>query len=648
VSGIGGIWQRSGAPVLQETIDHMIEELSAYGADAVCTWKTGSTALVHCMLRTTPEALEESQPFSSADGRYTISADARLDNRSELLARLGLRDQGEIPDSQLILAAYQAWGETCAGNLLGDFAFVIWDAVEQRFYCARDVFGVRPLYYHCAGDRFVFASALAAVLADPGVPRRLNEDKIADFLFELFDDKARTFYQDILRLPPAHWMVISQRGITITQYWALDPEKELRLSSDAQYAEAYREAFVEAVRCRLRSAVTVGSTLSGGLDSSSVTCVAGRLLRQENLTLHTLSVIFDSVPQSDEREFIQTVLAEGEYQPHFLAGDQLNPITDLIQLIPTVSEPYYSPQVFLNRGMWAATRTNGIGVLLEGLMGDNVVSHGYPYLNELAHAWRWLALYQQFTALAKHHPDPQPAWKYMARAFWQDGIKANLPSPAIQMLRKAGGRSAQDTPVIPEFLNPQFASRVGLEDRLRSQMTQARMRRTARQQHALDLNSGIVPTALEFYAGEAARFGIEPRFPFLDRRLVELCLAIPARQKIKDGFTRQVARVGLAEYLPEKIRLRTSKADISWNFLRGLHADRHILQEILSHAPARAESFFNLSSVQSIAALILDGKGNKNQVVFVFLIAVLIAWLNQESSDRSGISCLKEGEILSS
>ncbi|MBE0698700.1 MAG: asparagine synthetase B, partial [Anaerolineaceae bacterium] len=271
MSGIAGTWQRNGAPVEPELLEKFSIGLTPYGSDTFGHWSGGEIAFLHCMQRSTPESIEESQPFSAENGKYIITADARIDNREELLAQLGLRDQPDLPDSQVILAAYQVWGTECPLHLLGDFAFAIWDQAKQQIFCARDAFGVRPFYYYHTMDQFTFGSSIGVILADKRVPRKLNEEKIADFLLELFEDKARTFYQDVFRLPPAHIMVVSHGGEWISRYWSLDPETELRLPTDADYAAAYREAFVEAVRCRLRSAVTIGSTLSGGLDSSSVT-----------------------------------------------------------------------------------------------------------------------------------------------------------------------------------------------------------------------------------------------------------------------------------------------------------------------------------------------------------------------------------------
>jgi asparagine synthase (glutamine-hydrolysing) len=190
--------------------------------------------------------------------------------------------QGEVSDSQLILAAYIKWGEDCPQHLLGDFIFVIWDGHKQQLFCARDHFGVKPFYYHyAAGKRFAFATEIKAVLGLPDVPRQLNEVRVAEHLLELNEDPTITLYEDILRLPAAHSMTVSRKGIQQQRYWSLDPTRELRLGSDEEYAQKFREIFTEAVRCRLRSAFPVGSTLSGGLDSSSIVCVARKLFREE-------------------------------------------------------------------------------------------------------------------------------------------------------------------------------------------------------------------------------------------------------------------------------------------------------------------------------------------------------------------------------
>src|SRR5262249_6542489 len=156
---------------------------------------------------------------------------------------------------------------------------------------------------------------IKAILSVPDVPCELNELRIADHLSEVFEDNESTCYRHIHRLAPAHTLSLSRSGMRRRRYWALDPSRELRLSSDEEYAEAFREVFTEAVRCRLRSASPVGAMLSGGLDSSSITCGARELLKQEGARLHTFSTIFDNVPDCDERQYINAVLAQDGIDP---------------------------------------------------------------------------------------------------------------------------------------------------------------------------------------------------------------------------------------------------------------------------------------------------------------------------------------------
>ena len=636
MNGIGGIWQRTGKLINSETWNALTCVFSDSPNYRYQEHLFGEIGLLSCLRRSTLEALLEKHSPINKVRDLVIVADARLDNRLELLDLLQLENQTDVSDGQIILAAYQAWQEACPQRLLGDFAFVIWDRYQDRLFCARDHFGVKPFYYYASRQIFVFGSAVRVLLTQGEVLRHLNEDKIADFMLELFEDKARTFYQDIFRLPPAHLMVVTRENISLSRYWELDPEKEIILSSDAEYAEAYRELFVEAVRYRLRGSDRIGSTLSGGLDSSSVTCVAGKLLEDESRILHTVSAVFDSVPQCDESEYIWAVLGEGHYEPHFAAGDQVNPIADLIEFMAGEEEPYYSPQAFVNHSIWKVASEHGIQVLLEGLMGDNVVSHGYPLLNELGYQWRWISLYRQFRALARNHINPQKTWRFMARAFWRDGIKPHIPNSVVKSYREVLGWDFDGTAeAVPGFFNPEYVRRIHLEERMSLRMAERRTAKTARYQHYLDLEYGLIPTAMEIYASHSSRYDIEPRFPFLDRRLAEFCLAIPAEQKLKDGYSRHVARLGLEGYLPDDIRWRSSKADLSLNFWRGLMADRSPLEKVQTDIPEEMEAFFDIPAIGSMITRTIEGKVNQQEAFWVFLIVSLIFWFQNGGVNSS-------------
>ena len=178
------------------------------------------------MFQGTPESLFETLPLSRSNDSLVITADARIDNREELCSLLGLKDKltfNQTPDSEFILAAYEKWGENCVEKLLGDFSFVIYDSIKKQLFCGRDHFGVKPLYYFLSDRLFVFGSEIKAILAIKEVPNCLNEVKIADFMLEMFEDKTRTFYQNIFRLPPAHTLIVNREEVRLKRYWSPDP-----------------------------------------------------------------------------------------------------------------------------------------------------------------------------------------------------------------------------------------------------------------------------------------------------------------------------------------------------------------------------------------------------------------------------------------
>lgn len=295
MSGIMGIYYLGDRPVDREDLGMMVETLAHRGPDGADIWIDNSVGFGHRMLWTTPESLLEKLPLANSTGDLIITSDARIDNRDELISKLQLNNcaSEKITDSQLILAAYEKWGEQSPEHLLGDFAFAIWDKRQQSVFCARDHLGVKPFYYYYqAGKAFIFASEIKALLCLQQVPRQLNEVRIADYLTLTMEDRAITSYQDILRLPPAHSMVVSQSGMEIKSYWELDPHREIKMDSNEAYAEKFREIFTEAVRCRLRSAFPIASQLSGGLDSSAVTCVARDLLAEKIKLRYTQSPLF--------------------------------------------------------------------------------------------------------------------------------------------------------------------------------------------------------------------------------------------------------------------------------------------------------------------------------------------------------------------
>jgi len=376
MSAITGIFYRDGRKVDLELIKKMNNRLSHRGPDGSAVWCEGSIALGHQMLWTTPESLHEKLPFEDDDSGLVITADARIDNRDELSKELDIEDKEEVSDSYFILKAYEKWGENCPDKLLGDFAFVIWDKNEEKLFCARDHMGVKPFYYYLDEDMFVFGTEIKALFCVPGVPRELNERKVALFLMRDSQDQESTFYENVKSLPSAHSFTLNKYKIVKKEYWELDPNLNLIMDSEEEYAKAFRDIFVEAVRCRLRSYFPIGFELSGGLDSSSIVCTAKKICIEEQIMnfkiINTYSSVYDEIPECDERYYIKKVL-DSKIKSTFLNGDNISPLEGINDILWYQDQPFFSPHMANQIRSYNKMKNDGIRVLFSGEGGDQIV-----------------------------------------------------------------------------------------------------------------------------------------------------------------------------------------------------------------------------------------------------------------------------------
>ena len=672
MSAIAGIAHLDGRPADAGAVARMLDCVRHRGPDGCGAWSDGWVALGNRMLHTTPESVHERQPLASASGDLILTADARVDNREELLRTLGssaaVARNGspshatEIPDGALILAAYERWGEDFCARLVGDFAVAIWDARRQALVCARDYMGVKPFYYHRSRGLFAFGSELKQLLVIPEIPRRLEEVRVGDYLAGMMDDEAITFYRDIVRLPSAHRLVVTREGARMERYWALDPEREVRCTSDAEYAEGFRHHFNEAVRCRLRSAAPVGSLLSGGLDSSSIVCAARRIRLNDPAApaLHTFSAIFPDLPECDERPFIDAVLEGGGLEPHFVRGDQLGALTELDRMLDQEDEPFYTPNLFLHWAMYACARERGVRVMLDGVDGDSTVSHGTRYLTELARAGRWDKFGTEAKLLAEAR-NVQPAHYLRSQGFPSLTERARAGdilavTSAIRPIRRDFDVSAwgviRDCVVRPlaiepvarrwgrppparrfgghALIAPRFARRVALAER-HAGMRGHRfdLMRSSREDHLRRLSGGLLRVVLEVLDRAASAYSVEPRYPFCDKRLVEYCLALPADQKLRRGWTRFILRDAPGG-LPERVRWRSAKGDLSANFRRALAADR---QRLGTELFVNGGALKNLIDLRALRRAFDDGSwtGSDDAAVTLWRVATLATWLRRRN-----------------
>lgn len=315
MSAIFGIIATETDSLRPEWTETMLEALRHRGPDGIQTWKDDTVALGYLALHTTPESCHERQPLEYR--HWVVVADVRLDNRPDLFTLLSIppSERRQITDSMLIAKAFEKWGKRCPEFLVGDFALAVWDRKERSLFCAKDHVGVRQLFYYHGQGYLVFATELRAIARLDWVPLALDLDGLAQCVALLEpsgEAAAGTMLGGISRLLPAHWLGWRDQKLTTRRYWQRDPANQIRFKDDREYGMALCELLQQAVDDRIRTDFPVGAMLSGGLDSSSLVCLAARRLAERGKVLYTASSalpLHHGGVEEDERPFIDSVLA---------------------------------------------------------------------------------------------------------------------------------------------------------------------------------------------------------------------------------------------------------------------------------------------------------------------------------------------------
>jgi len=602
MSGIAGIIRFDGAPVETQRITDMTAAMACRGPDGINHWVRGSVALGQCMLRTTPESLEETQPLANENESLVLTMDGRVDNwealRSELLARgAKLRNRS---DAELILRAYEVWGRDCVQHIDGDFALLIWDARRQEAFSARDRIGNKPLNYYWDGTTLVFASEVHSLLAMPWVPEDLNEGMVAEFLAAEWYSRDETFWKGILRLDAAHRMVVDSKGPNLERYWTPDLWATLPYSKEDDYVDHYRQLLTDAVRRQCRSLAPVACEVSGGLDSSGIFAVAEMLRRQEMLPapgLEGYTLAFSDESEANELEYARAV------------GRHLD--RRIQEILPTRKQlswyqqwaghyrefPSY-PNGVMGLGIRESARDQRSRVLLVGVGGDQWLCGSRTYYAEALAAKRWDELLKCFELDRRNVGLHRSLWW-----VFRHGLAARIPDGTVkQFLRKLLADEQRDiegevwlTPAMKRLL------RQRRDKYLSSPAIETRQMRRRKQSNTL--TNAYMAHACEFEERMASSVGVELRRPFFDVNLIQFAFTIPDWYLLRGHTDKYLHRKALARLLPQAVLTRTTKAEFSITYRWHLPEIRQVLMGKMSK---RVQDWVEPSEV----AKLLDNVGN--------------------------------------
>lgn len=539
------------------TVRDMTDIIAHRGPDGDGHWVSNdkSVGLGHRRLAIIDLSDGGKQPMSYANGRYQITFNGEIYNYLELKTELqnaGVKFVSES-DTEVLLALYHQKKEKCLDDLDGMFAFALWDNKERRLFCARDRFGEKPFYYAIHDATFYFASEMKALWA-VGVPRTVNNRMLFNYLTNGYvynpHDLTETFFSGISKLRASHYFYVTAEYLTPKEvrYWDIDPDLIDDGISEDEACERFRELFDTSVTRRLRSDVPVGSSLSGGLDSSLIVCTIDRLIKDRDLPQSTFSARFPNFAK-DEGRFMDMVIERTNVDPHFVFPDEDGLVNDLDALFTHQEEPFGSASIFAQFCVMRLAKECGVTVLMDGQGADELLA-GYPfyfehYTDELKVSDR-PRLYRERRSHRSLYPsngNGSPVREMIAGA-----MPANVQTKARQFRQKLHNTFS---PILDRNFFREYESSSFLADTDRP--------KTLNQALYKSCFGGSLEELLRYADRNSMAHSREIRLAFLSPNVATFLFSLPSHFKIRNGVTKFIMREAFADILPPAIRDRRDK-----------------------------------------------------------------------------------------
>ncbi len=478
--------------------------------------------------------------------RYTITYNGEIYNYIELKEELLKKGYAfhTQSDTEVILAAYDCWKEECLQQMDGMFAFAIWDEQEQQLFAARDRFGEKPFYYFFDGEQFLFASEMKALWA-AGVEKNINHTMLLNYIglgwVKNPVDLSQTFYTNIICLPQSHFLKLNLRDgkNEITQYWDLDKET-ISAISEAEAIEQFQNLFNIAVKRRLRSDVEVGTSLSGGLDSSSIAATISQLQTNK---LQTFTASFPGF-EKDETTYAKQVADQFHLQQHLVTPTAETLLNDWQQLLYHQEEPFQSGSIYAQYKVYELAKQHGVKVILDGQGADETLAGYHKYIHWFLQekSRQSSVVSRELKSFASNNIPVEWSWKNKLAVRFPELAAVQLESKAYKEIKFSAG-----------FQSDYFKTNI--------------TKQTLYKPIVRKLNDLLYYNTMQFGLEELLRYadrnsmahGVEVRLPFLNHELVQFIFSLPSHYKIHNGFTKHILRESMKNALPSSIVYRTDK-----------------------------------------------------------------------------------------
>ncbi|SEW43004.1 asparagine synthase (glutamine-hydrolysing) [Chitinophaga sp. YR573] len=555
MSAIFGIIHKNKKPVDQGTIHRMKVSLAHRAIDGMEIWQDEHVMIGHCKLLMVAIEQQQKMPFVTQD--LIISADIRIDNRAYIIQQTGA--QNALTDIVLLHHAYLKWGEQCVQHLEGEYAFCIWNRITQQCFIATDHIGFRSLYYYDSPDTFIFCSEQKGIAAVKPGPYQFNEISLMEYYFRQ-SDPSGTYDADISALCGGNMLILKDNNICIKKYWVPEGGK-YSFKRDEEWTGCLKELLFEAVKNRMITDKPIGITLSGGLDSSALTCILSDLLARVNKPLYAFSSVLPDAHTEDEQDEKKYIDIIGKHCPNlvqtYVTAEEYGPFDNIVaafendETFPNVF--YYMDYAILN-----AARDKHIGMLYTGYGGDHWVSwKGNPVIRNMINKGR-----------------VTDAWK-LIKGFSKTEGKGLMEIIKREYLSHTRWRKKKSDEVTAAWLQNGFFNKYkqdlnfdAVKDITSFMCNKIRNGRT-----------GIFPAML---AKRNERFGMQSAVPLFDKHVLEFMIDVPQQLFVRGGYKRSLLRHAMAGIMPPEVLWRHDKGMYSPDYVSRTMKHAGFIQEVIT------------------------------------------------------------------
>jgi len=640
MSTIFGILSKGEKQIGDKEFDKLLKALSCWQPDNRYSWFNEDIALGNLLMNTTPQSKNEHLSSFYSDSQCIIISDSRLDYRRNLVEDFG-EDWDEFknyPDNYLILKSYLKWKEGCVNHLFGDFAFAIWDDKNKHLFCARDHFGIRPLYYCDQPDYFVFSTDPMVFKSIPGINIQITDEYILDSICTIIADRYSSAYANIFKLEPAHFINIdSNRALLKSKYWDLKINQDYQNLDEANAIIGLRERFIDSVRNKTISFVPMGLELSGGLDSSSIaSCLSEFHIDLDSPIcgfIHTMSKDQKLKPMGyiDVVEMCNKVFSTSPFLKLYgISGENLpSGRSAIVNYLELIQRPVNQGFALLSDLLYEKAQEQGVRILFSGYGGDQgVTQSGIFYLQELASMKNWSKLKHELKKDAE-----KTGSKYLRR-FIRYFVLSYVPQIGIIKKRLTFSPNDFDNrrwKVVA--VNRDNARNLDFRSRYFKAVKRPDFQSNRELQYYTITKSNFESERLENSYYSARKRRIEYRYPFLDVKLIEYFYSLKSELKYKDGTRRYLFRLAMEGILDDRIRKIPRKFGFAIpNSAQRVLQDEEWLKEIIMDGKSMNNfHYVDYDQLLWVISILKDpmAKKSKDVPTLVFLTAFSVLLLQK-------------------